>query len=97
VFVAKIDYSSTCSYRIGSKSKSVAAPGGSARVEVITKSGCPWTVATDAPWITGTLDTGVGSGVAGFDVASNTGGARSATIKIAGHDFLVRQAAERHR
>jgi hypothetical protein len=63
-------------------------------VGVTTTSGCTWTAGSNVPWITVTSGaSGSGNGSVGFDVAANTGAARTGTLTIAGATFTVSQAA----
>ena len=84
-----------CSYTINPTSHPAPAAGGSAGpVTVSTSSGCPWTAASHAPWITITSGaSGTGNGGVEFNVAPNTGAARSGTLTIADETFTVNQAA----
>lgn len=83
-----------CSYSIAPTSQSVDYPGGSGTVAVTTGSSCTWTAASNASWITITSGaSGTGNGSVAFTVASNSGGARSGTLTIAGQTFTVNQAA----
>ena len=55
-----------------------------------SNTGCAWTVASNAPWITVTSGaSGSGNGPVTFDLAANTGANRSGTLTIAGHTFTV--------
>ena len=58
-----------------------------------SNTGCAWTVASNAPWITVTSGaSGSGNGPVTFALAANTGANRSGTLTIAGHTFTVNQA-----
>ena len=86
--------SSTCSYSLSPTSASPAAAGGSATVTVTAGSGCTWTANSNASWITITAGaSGTGNGTVSYNVAANTGAARSGTMTIAGATFTVNQAA----
>src|SRR5688572_5262739 len=83
-----------CSVSIDRTSQSVAV-GGTAGVSVAVSAGagCPWTAASNAAWITITAGaTGSGNGKVTFNVAANTGSARTGTLTIAGNTFTVDQA-----
>ena len=84
-----------CAYTISPASAAIAATGGNGSpVSVSTTAGCAWFATSNASWITVTSGAnGSGSGSVGFSVATNTGGARSETITIAGQSFTVTQAA----
>lgn len=82
-----------CSYTIAPTSQDFANSGGpGGPVTVTTQSGCAWTAASNASWITVTSGaSGTGSGAVAFTVAANTGGARTGTLTIAGSTFTVTQ------
>jgi hypothetical protein len=83
----------TCSYTISPTSASVAASGGSGTVSVSTASGCTWTAASNAGWITITSGgSGRGNASVGYSVAANTGSARTGTLTVAGKSFTIAQA-----
>jgi len=55
--------------------------------------GCVWTTASNVPWVTVTSGgSGNGNGNVTYDVAANSGPARSGTITVAGQNFTVNQA-----
>ena len=84
----------SCSFLLSSNAQTFQASGGSATVNVTTTSGCGWTAASNAGFITVTSGvSGTGNGVVGFSVASNTGAARSGTLTIAGQTYTVNQSA----
>ncbi len=74
----------------------VVAIGGTGLSVAVTASGsgCTWTAAEtpDAAWITNLTVGGTGSGNATFDVAANTGIARSTTLTVAGTTVTINQA-----
>ena len=86
----------SCSYAIDRASQSVAAAGtNGATVAVSTSAGCGWTAASNAGWITITSGaSGSGNGQVAFNVAANTGGARSGTLTIGGRTLSIEQAAD---
>ena len=85
-----------CSVAIDSNSQSVAVGGtNGVSVAVSAPGGCPWTAASNAGWITITSGaSGSGNGKVAFNVAANTGSARSGTLTIGGNTFTVSQAAQ---
>ena len=84
----------SCSFALSSSSATFPASGGSGTVNIITTSGCGWTAASNAAFLTITSGaSGTGNGVVGFSVAANTGAARSGTLSIAGQTFTVNQSA----
>jgi all-beta uncharacterized protein/BACON domain-containing protein len=92
---AQSEAPSQCSYTISPSSENIPATGGAgAPIDVQTQSGCTWTAASNAPWITITSGTnGTGNGSVVYTVAANTGAARTGTLTIAGRTFTVMQAA----
>jgi hypothetical protein len=63
-------------------------------VTVTTTSGCTWTAASNAPWLTITSGAaGTGNGTVGFTSAANVAGSRTGTLTIAGQTFTVTQDA----
>lgn len=82
----------SCTYSISPGSQNVPATGGAGTVNVSAGSGCAWTAASNASWITSS-GTGSGNGSVAFAVAPNTGGSRTGTVTIATQTFTVTQAA----
>lgn len=83
-----------CSYSISPPSVSGTAAGGVGTVTVTAAAGCPWTAASNVPFVTITGGaTGLGSGTLSYQVGVNTTpSSRSGTITIAGQVFSVSQA-----
>ncbi|MEA2992351.1 MAG: hypothetical protein QOD40_1271, partial [Alphaproteobacteria bacterium] len=82
-----------CSYSISPTSTSVGAGASTGSVAVTAASGCDWTAASNASWITVSPGSGSGNGTVSYSVAANTGTARSGTATIAGQTFTVNQGA----
>jgi hypothetical protein len=83
-----------CTFSLGAASTSIGSAGGSGTVTVNTQAGCTFSASTSSPFLTITSgNPGNGSGSVGFNVAANSGAARSGTILIAGQTFTVNQAA----
>ena len=85
----------SCSYSVAPNNQSVAAAGGAgAAIQVSTSSGCPWMAASQAAsWITLTSPaSGSGPGTVTFNVAANSGGARTGTLAVAGDTVTINQA-----
>lgn len=83
-----------CAFTLASASASVAAAGGHASVSVQAGPGCAWTIATSAAWVSlASAGSVSGAGTAAFTVAPNSGPARSATVMVANHPFVINQAA----
>jgi hypothetical protein len=81
-----------CSFSLAYGAQAFPASGGSGTIGVSTSSGCAWSVASAPSWVTiGGAPFGVGSGTVAFQVAANSGPARSAGIPVAGLTFTVDQ------
>jgi hypothetical protein len=83
-----------CSFTLSASSDSKPAAGGAGSIGVTTANNCAWTATSNANWIT--IDSGasgLGNGTVSYTVATNTGGARSGTLTIAGRTVTVQQAA----
>jgi hypothetical protein len=86
----------TCTTTAAAPSTSSFAPeGGTGTVAVTAGSGCSWSAASSASFITISQGaSGSGNGTAQFTVAANTGTAdRSGTITVAGTTFTITQRA----
>ena len=83
----------SCSYSVAPTSQNVGPSGGVApAIAVATAAACAWTANSNAPWITLLSGTsGTGNGAVTYEVAANTGGARTATLTVAGHAVTVSQ------
>jgi hypothetical protein len=83
----------SCTYTISPTSQSFDSSGGTGSVNVTTQSGCSWTAANNASWITITSGSGgTGSGMVNYSVSVNTATSqRTGTITIAGETFTVTQ------
>jgi Viral BACON domain/Putative binding domain, N-terminal len=84
-----------CTFSISPSSQSVAAAGATGSATVTSTTGCTWTAASNAAWITVTAGAnGSGNGSATFTVAPNTTSSpRTGTLTIAGRTFTATQAA----
>src|SRR5262245_52791217 len=83
----------TCSYTVTPLTTSVVASGGAGpQVTIDTQTGCAWTVASNATWLSITSATG-GSGdtSVSFNASTNPGAARSGTLTVAGQTVTVSQ------
>ena len=82
----------TCSYSIGATGQSAPAAASTGAVAVSASSGCAWSAASQAPWITITSATpGNGSGIVTLAIAANTGPERVGQVTIAGFTYTVTQ------
>lgn len=88
-----VSQAGTCNYAVSPTTVSASGATSTLGVNVNVNSGCAWTATTTTPWITLTSATGNGNGVVWFDVAANTGAARSGTITVGGKTITVNQAA----
>jgi all-beta uncharacterized protein/BACON domain-containing protein len=84
-----------CSYSVTPTSVSVGAAGGSGTpISVSTASGCAWTAMSKASWVTVlTGASGTGSGSVTYSVQTNSGGARTGTLTVAGQTVTISQSA----
>jgi len=86
---------SPCTWSIAPTSQNVSDAGGSGSTAV-TASGatCAWSATSNADWITLVSGaSGVGNGTVSFNIAPNTGAARTGTLTVAGQTFTISQAA----
>ena len=84
-----------CRLELRSGSLTIDAGGGTREVAVSAPSGCSWTAATDASWISFTTPvTRSGDGSVGVSIAPNRGGERRVgTIVVGDQRFTVTQEA----
>jgi outer membrane protein assembly factor BamB len=82
-----------CPYSLSPQSASFPSSGGEGVVNVTAPNGCPWTVTSNAAWITITsADTDSGNGVASYVLRNNSSASpRTGTINIAGQTFSITQ------
>jgi hypothetical protein len=81
-----------CAFSISAPTHTVGSAGGSRSVIVTTTEGCPWTAASNVPWITVTsAASGNGPGTVTFTVAATNGPARSGSLTVAGETVTVIQ------
>lgn len=72
----------------------MAGVGGTATIGVTTDASCAWTVSSSGSFVSvTTASSNSGPGTVGITVAENVGGARSATLTVAGQTVTVNQAA----
>ncbi len=83
-----------CTYAISATDESFTSSGGSGTVLVTTQSGCTWTAASNASWLTITSGAaGSGSGTVKYSVARNTGSSsRTAGCTFAKNVLTVTQS-----
>jgi trimeric autotransporter adhesin len=94
IFNLTITGGTACTYALSAANESFAAAGGSGSVTVSTTSACSWTAVSNVNYIGITAGaSGTGNGTVSFNVAANTGAARSGALTIAGKTFTVNQSA----
>ncbi len=82
-----------CAYSISPASAEAAAAGGSDSISLTTTTACPWMTSSLDSWIAITSGgVGAGNGTIAYNVAANTGPARTGRINIVGQTFTVHQA-----
>jgi hypothetical protein len=88
-----VTQSSGCSLTINPTGYAAPAAGGANAVSVLTGAGCSWSASSAASWIAITSGaSGSGPGQVQFNVAANSGPARSASLAIGGQAFAISQA-----
>lgn len=88
-------FTAPCTYSIAPTTQALAPGGGSGTTTVSTATGCAWTAASNAGWISLTSGaTGSGNGTVGYAATANTTvSSRTGTLTIAGQTLTVTQAA----
>jgi hypothetical protein len=88
-----VSQDSGCTYTLSAPGFTAPSSGAIGSVNVAAGAGCPWTAASQAPWILVAPGTsGTGDGTVPFGVEPNgTGAPRSGTITIGGQTFTVSQ------
>ena len=83
-----------CVYTISPATQSFAAGGDTGTITVTSSSWCSWSAASSDPsWLTITSGaSGSGSGAITLSAAANSGGPRTASVKIADQTFSASQA-----
>ncbi|RPJ69082.1 MAG: hypothetical protein EHM24_19585, partial [Acidobacteria bacterium] len=89
----RVDQEAACAYSISSSGQTFTAAGGTASVGITAGSGCSWTASSGAAWIVIPPSGGTGNGSVTYQVAANTGAARTGTLTIAGVAHTVSQQA----
>ncbi len=84
-----------CTYNLSATSANVAATANSGSVNVTTSATtCAWTAASNVSWVTiSSGASGTGNGTVNYNVAANSGAARSGTLTVAGQTYTINQAA----
>jgi len=83
----------TCSYAVTPLTTSVTASGGAGpQITIDTQTGCGWTAASNATWLSVTSPaSGSGDASVSFSASTNAGAARSGTLTVAGQTVTVSQ------
>jgi hypothetical protein len=83
-----------CGYAVSPTSASFGAAGGTTSFAVTTLTGCAWTAAASAAWVTVTAGAaGSGSGTVAYSVAANAAAAsRAGSVAVGGQTHTVTQA-----
>ena len=82
----------SCAFSLSALSQSFGANGGTGTVNIVTTTGCGWSVVSNANFIVITSPaTGIGSGSVTYSVAPNNGAGRAATLLVAGQNYTINQ------
>jgi uncharacterized protein (TIGR03437 family) len=82
-----------CTYALNATTRNVAAGASTNNVAVTTGAACGWTAESQASWVTITSGaTGNGSRTINFNIAANTGQARTGLLTVAGQTVTITQA-----
>jgi len=81
-----------CRFTLSPSAGSIGSAGGQLTTQITTLSGCRWTAATDAPWLSSSAS-GTASGTIVISVDANGGGTRSAHMTAGDATFTVTQGA----
>jgi PKD repeat protein len=74
----------TCTFALLNGTTNFATGGGQGSVNVSVQAGCGWQLSSNVPWLTFPSPSGAGSAGVVFNVAGNTGAARSGRITVTG-------------
>jgi hypothetical protein len=86
--------SSTCTYTLNPGGQAFIAAGGNGTINVTADAGCSWTATSSLSWVTITSGaSGTGNGAINYQVAANSGTARSGSLTVAGLSFTVEEAS----
>ncbi|MGE5361513.1 MAG: BACON domain-containing protein [Bacteroidales bacterium] len=86
------EQAAACAYAVSPNAVDIPSSGGSFAVSVQTQGTCPWTAASNDPWVVVRTASGTGSATVQLAVAANSGAGRTATLVIAGQTITVTQA-----
>ncbi len=91
IFLKITGSTSSCTYPIAATSQQFNAGAGIGTLTVNTQNGCAWSAVSNANWITVLNPSGTGYGGTGFNVAANSGAARTGSITIGGQSIPISQ------
>jgi hypothetical protein len=81
-----------CTYALNIGGQSFPAAGGGGSITITAPQGCAWSLANGPNWVTGSTP-GSGNGTLTYQVLTNIGADRSATLTVAGISFTIDQEA----
>ena len=87
-----VTQSEGCTFAITPASMSASPAGANGAVTIATSPACPWTAASNVPWIQVSPASGMGPAPVAVTVAATAGKSRAGTAVIAGQPFTVTQA-----
>jgi hypothetical protein len=83
-----------CSYSVSKSGDAIGAEGGRLSFNVATLTGCNWSAATDAAWLTiASGQSGNSNGTVTVAVAPNIAGPRVGRVSVGGQTYTVTQSA----
>lgn len=92
--VAVSQQAAPCIFSLSRTNDTIGESGGKLSVGVTTLTGCRWSAASGAAWISvASGQSGDATGTVGLTVAANDGAARVGQVNIAGQTYTVSQAA----
>ena len=85
----------TCVYSLGSNSSTVSSSAGSGSFNVLTSSGCSWSITNNSTFISITAgSSGTGNGTVSYSFTANSGAGRIGTLTIPTQTFTVNQSGQ---
>jgi Putative binding domain, N-terminal len=88
-----VTQSESCRFAVSPSSYAPGASGGAATVSVATDAGCPWTAASNVPWVTVAQGAaGAGPGTVRIVVEATSGSSRTGSVLVAGQVVSVTQS-----
>jgi len=94
-FTVTLNPASTCAYSLSTNGSTVSSSAGSGSFNVVTSSGCSWSVTNNSTFITITAgSSGTGNGTVSYSFTANSGAGRIGTLTIATQTFTVTQSGQ---